>query len=228
LPSGRLLFGAGETSRTIAVDVLGDRLQEQDETFAVDLLNPLGATIGHGSATGTIRNDDHIGTTARDTVIGTELADFVDGGAGADTLRGGAGADRFGFRFGHSRASKPDRLTDFRFGEDRIEILRDSLGSTMRPKAFSRAADNRRARTLQDLARAVFADANGAKPGRQRLGGNTAALVRASHSAIAGTYLLVNDSRTPFKPSTDLLINISGYSGQLPSLGRVAVEAVFL
>ena len=228
LPSGRLVFGAGETRRTIAVDVLGDRLQEQDETFAVDLLNPLGATIGHGSATSTIRNDDHIGATARDKVIGTELADFIDGGAGADTLRGGAGADRFGFRYGHSRASKPDRLIDFRFGEDRLEIFGDDSGSSLLPKAFSRAADNQRARTLQDLAQAVFADANGAKPGQQRLGRNTAALVRSTQPAIAGTYLLVNDSRTRFNPSTDLLINISGYGGQLPSLGRVSVDAVFL
>ena len=228
LPSGRLVFGAGETRRTIAVDVLGDRLQEQDETFAVDLLNPLGATIGHGSATGTIRNDDQIGTTARDKLIGTELADFIDGGAGADTLRGGAGEDRFGFRYGHSRASKPDRLIDFRFGEDRLEIFGDDSGSSLLPKAFSRAADNQRARTLQDLAQAVFADANGAKPGQQRLGRNTAALVRSTQPAIAGTYLLVNDSRTRFNPSTDLLINISGYGGQLPSLGRVSVDAVFL
>jgi Ca2+-binding RTX toxin-like protein len=210
------------------VAVRGDRLQEQDETLAVDLLNPVGATIGTGRAASTIRNDDHIGTSARDRLIGTELADFIEGGAGADRLRGGAGADQFGFRFGHSRASQPDRLTDFRFGEDRIEILRDDLGSAWRPKAFSRAADNRRARTLQDLARAVFADANGAKPDQQRLGGHTAALVRASHPAIAGTYLLVNDGRSRFNPGNDLMVDISGASGQLPALGRIAVDAVFL
>jgi Ca2+-binding RTX toxin-like protein len=207
--------------------VRGDRSQEPDETFALDLLSPVGATLGSARAIGTIRNDDRIGTQRRDLIIGSEEADFLDGGARADTLRGGGGADRFGFRHGQSRFGNPDRLTDFRFGEDRIEIFRNGDNNSSLPKNFSRAANNRQARRLPQLARAVFADANGARRGQQRLGANAAALVRATHPAIAGTYLLINDDNASFNPRNDLLINLSGFRGRRPGLGELPVESVF-
>jgi len=56
--SGTLTFNPGETSKTIAVAVLNDRLVEPDETFFVNLSRASGATIAVGRGTGTIRNDD--------------------------------------------------------------------------------------------------------------------------------------------------------------------------
>jgi len=56
-PNGTVTFGTGETSRTITVAVAGDATVEADEGFTVQLSNATG-TIGVGSATGTIRNDD--------------------------------------------------------------------------------------------------------------------------------------------------------------------------
>ena len=61
--SGELVFGAGQTSRTIGVLVTGDRAVEADETFAVRLADPRGATLATASATGTIVNDDQPPTT---------------------------------------------------------------------------------------------------------------------------------------------------------------------
>jgi hypothetical protein len=59
LPSGQVSFAAGETSKTITVYALGDRLVEDNESFTVTLSNPSdGAIIDGASATGTIRNDD--------------------------------------------------------------------------------------------------------------------------------------------------------------------------
>ena len=57
-PSGTVTFAAGETSKTITVQVVGDTLFGPDETFAVTLANPSNATIGTASAIGVIRNDD--------------------------------------------------------------------------------------------------------------------------------------------------------------------------
>ncbi|MEO5341270.1 MAG: Ig-like domain-containing protein [Magnetococcus sp. MYC-9] len=57
-PSGTLSFAAGESSKTITVHVAGETVAESAESFTVSLSNALGATIGTGSATGTIRNDD--------------------------------------------------------------------------------------------------------------------------------------------------------------------------
>jgi hypothetical protein len=60
--TGRISFGAGETSKTITLDVLGDTLVEPDETIAVTLSSPTGPgstpTITIATATTTITNDD--------------------------------------------------------------------------------------------------------------------------------------------------------------------------
>jgi Calx-beta domain len=56
--NGSLTFAPGETSKSIAVSVVGDLAIEPDETLTVTLANPVNATIATGSATGTIRNED--------------------------------------------------------------------------------------------------------------------------------------------------------------------------
>jgi hypothetical protein len=56
--SGRLTFAPGETQKTIAVTVAGDTVIEADETLTVQLSAPVNATIGQGSATVAIQNDD--------------------------------------------------------------------------------------------------------------------------------------------------------------------------
>ncbi len=55
---GTLNFAAGETSKTIAVAIRGDRAIEADESFGLVLSRATGATLGDGSAIGTILNDD--------------------------------------------------------------------------------------------------------------------------------------------------------------------------
>ena len=57
--SGTLMFAPGEVSQTIRVAILDDALHEADEeTFALSLSAPTGATLDAGTATGTIRDDD--------------------------------------------------------------------------------------------------------------------------------------------------------------------------
>ena len=58
--SGTLTFNPGETTKTVAVAVLNDKLVEPDETFFVNLSRASGATIAVGRGTGTIRNDDGV------------------------------------------------------------------------------------------------------------------------------------------------------------------------
>jgi len=54
----RLVFAPGETSKTVAVSVLGDTLIESDETFGLVLSGPTGATIAKATGIATIVNDD--------------------------------------------------------------------------------------------------------------------------------------------------------------------------
>ena len=59
LPTSSLTFGAGESTKTITVNVVGDTDVETDETFTVNLSNPSsGTSIVTAVATGTILNDD--------------------------------------------------------------------------------------------------------------------------------------------------------------------------
>lgn len=56
--SGTLTFAPGETTKTIAVPVIGDRLVELNETFVVNLSSPTNATIADGQGVGTIVDDE--------------------------------------------------------------------------------------------------------------------------------------------------------------------------
>ncbi|HZT45708.1 MAG TPA: Calx-beta domain-containing protein, partial [Gaiellaceae bacterium] len=71
--SGTLTFTAGQTSKQITVAVKGETLNEINETYTVNLTNPVNATIsGSGIATGTITNDDAVPTLSINNVTGAE------------------------------------------------------------------------------------------------------------------------------------------------------------
>jgi len=55
---GTLTFNPGQTTKTIAVIVNGDLVDELDETFTVNIFNPTNATITTATGTGTITDDD--------------------------------------------------------------------------------------------------------------------------------------------------------------------------
>jgi hypothetical protein len=56
--SGTLTFAPGEKSGKISLSIIGDTTFEPDETFFVNLSNPVNATLARAQAQGTIINDD--------------------------------------------------------------------------------------------------------------------------------------------------------------------------
>ncbi len=77
--SGTLVFADGESSQTIAVEVLGDAEVEEDETFYVELSNPVDAELGKAQGVGTILNDDADApgeATAPPAEVGTQVQDM--------------------------------------------------------------------------------------------------------------------------------------------------------
>jgi hypothetical protein len=60
--NGTVTIAAGQTSANATVQVIGDTLDEQNETLSVTLSNAQGATISQATATGTIVDDDTAGT----------------------------------------------------------------------------------------------------------------------------------------------------------------------
>ena len=77
--SGSLTFAPGDTGETLTVSVIGDVLDEASETFTVTVSNPANATIGDGSATGTITDDDP------GPVLSVDDVSLAEGNAGTST-----------------------------------------------------------------------------------------------------------------------------------------------
>lgn len=56
--AGTLTFAPGVTSQTVTVDLLGDTMDEPDETFYLNLANAVNATVSDNQGIGTITDDD--------------------------------------------------------------------------------------------------------------------------------------------------------------------------
>ena len=230
-------FAAGSSTTVVNLTATDDLLVEGNETVIFTLSSGTGYTVGAtASATVTISDNDLNGTTGADNLLGDSgrnalngLAgsDILNGGAEADRLTGGNGADTFVFQFGQSILSALDHITDFAIGTDKIDLLTAGGAAMAAPAAFSRAANNS-ATTLSSVISNVFTDANGGLAGNQGLGLNSAALVVASASAIAGTYLVINDGVAGFQAATDLVINLTGHTGTLPGLGAITASTWFV
>jgi uncharacterized repeat protein (TIGR01451 family) len=59
---GTLTFRAGETLKTFSVPIIGDTLDEGDESFSLQLSNPVNASIERDISFATIVDDDHAGS----------------------------------------------------------------------------------------------------------------------------------------------------------------------
>ena len=80
--SGSLTFPPGTITRTIGVAIAGDALDEDDETFRVDLSAPVDATLADSSGTATITDDDPLPSI----VIGDALVTEIDAAGRTATL----------------------------------------------------------------------------------------------------------------------------------------------
>jgi Ca2+-binding RTX toxin-like protein len=197
--------------------------------IVIEALNA-GTDLINASISYTLPNNvENLTLTGSSNINGTgnSLNNTLTGNSGNNTLTGGIGSDIFVFQFGQSPVSGADRITDFAIGTDRIDLLSSSGGVLAAPTSFGRAADST-ATTLTNVVNSVFTDANGGLTGNQALGVNSAALVQVTTVAIAGTYLVINDSTAGFQSSNDLLINITGFTGTLPALGDITVSNFFI
>ncbi|HET9316498.1 MAG TPA: Calx-beta domain-containing protein [Vicinamibacteria bacterium] len=81
--SGTLTFAPSTQTATVTVSVTGDVLDENDETFFVNLTNPVNAIIGDGQGVGTIADDDPLpllsvaGCTVTEGNAGTTPCSFA-------------------------------------------------------------------------------------------------------------------------------------------------------
>ena len=116
-------------------------------------------------------------------------------------------------RFGQSRASARDRITDFAIGTDRIAILKTDNASLV-PTSLTQAA-NTTTTNISTLVNNAFSDADGFTSGKQALAVNAATIVVATSASLNGTYLVINDGVAGYQSANDLVVNISNYTGTL-------------
>jgi hypothetical protein len=76
--SGSLTFTAGQTSKIVSVQVMGDVEEEPDEVFYVDLENPTNADISDGRGQCTVNDDDTLLSTVLLDVSGFQSIDLLD------------------------------------------------------------------------------------------------------------------------------------------------------
>ena len=69
--AGNVLFRKGATSKSIAITLRDDHLDEADETFSISLRSPFNLTLASNSATGTIIDDDDPPTVVMDAATQT-------------------------------------------------------------------------------------------------------------------------------------------------------------
>ena len=130
-----LTFAVGETSKSILIPIVDDKLVESSEFFRVVLSSPKNALLASGgsSAKVTITDDDTKttvskintvnGTKGNDALTGTTGDDLIIGKAGKDYLEGDTGNDIFAFSMGDSGVGKAARdvIADFEIG-DKIDL----------------------------------------------------------------------------------------------------------
>jgi Ca2+-binding RTX toxin-like protein len=176
--------------------------------------------VGYG-----VGNNNINGLGGNDSIDGGDGNDTINGGVGADTLNGGTGADTFSFQFGQSTYLATDRITDFTINTDKISLFSPAGIAAPTLTSFSRANDNN-STTLLALAQAIYADANGALTGNQLLVNGGAAIVVSTGAGIAGTYLVIDDGVAGLS-TNDIVVNITGFSGNLPLIGSAPVNTFF-
>jgi Ca2+-binding RTX toxin-like protein/type III secretion system FlhB-like substrate exporter len=95
---------------------------------------------GIDSLDGGAGNDYLDGGAASDTLLGKDGDDTLYGALGKDTLTGGLGADIFLFNFGDTTqiSSSLDKITDFKSGEDRIDL--GNVSGTLAAAAYAEGA----------------------------------------------------------------------------------------
>jgi serralysin len=162
---------------------------------------------GFRSQVGTSANDTLNGTDVKDTLFGLQGDDTLNGGAGTDiliggegvdTLTGGAGKDFFVFSDnpfsggatttaanGIQVLNKPDKLTDFSIGEDKLVFSKSQLGIDKLDFTFGTNNDSFGPGNLIVITENVFANAAGAAKG---LANN------ASITADAGIFVYFNST----------------------------------
>ncbi|WP_013334240.1 Calx-beta domain-containing protein [Gloeothece verrucosa] len=178
--------------------------------------NILSAGGGNDSVNGGNGDDTLYGGEGNNTLVGGAGNDVFEGGNGDDRLTGGAGSDSFTGGGGvntfvinpltDSLLANFDRIGDLKIGVDFIDGS-SAVGAVSVMKLGE-------VTQLSEVAIAsVFNSTNFVK--------NGAAIFTFVEGSTTRTFLALNDSTAGFSASTDAIIEITGYTGELSNLAII-------
>jgi hypothetical protein len=84
--AGTLSFPIGSTTQTVAVAITGDTALETDETFTLNLSNPVNATLAVATAVGTLVNDDTAPVVIEDSALSVNDVAVLEGNSASSNL----------------------------------------------------------------------------------------------------------------------------------------------
>ena len=116
-----LIFLPGTTNATFSVPINGDTTPEGNETYSVNLSNPVNATIGTPSATGTINDDDATSIFQFSSATATVAENASPGSALITITRTGDTTGAASVKFETSDGTAKQR-TDYTFGSGLVEF----------------------------------------------------------------------------------------------------------
>jgi Ca2+-binding RTX toxin-like protein len=162
---------------------------------------------GKDTLTGLAGNDTLSGDNGDDILNGGAGVDQLTGGLGGDIFTGGSEADTFVFTKGsESQLDNFDRITDLVIGTDVIDDFNTVT-----------AANIAKVGAVSALTQAGIAT----KLTNSTFGANGAAVFTLGTTTNTRTFLALNDLNAGFSSSSDAIIEITGYSGDLNSLAIV-------
>ncbi|MBW4641514.1 MAG: VCBS repeat-containing protein [Goleter apudmare HA4340-LM2] len=170
-----------------------------DSLFGDNGNDTLNGGNGNDTLNGGSGNDNLFGDNGDDSLNGGNDSDLLVGGSGADTLTGGLGIDTFRFALSDSLLSGFDRITDLLIGTDFIDgpnaVSAANLAKLGAVTALTQAG-------ISAVLTSSSFVANGV----------------ATFSFGTRTFLALNDGTDGFLETSDALIEITGFSGNLNNL----------
>jgi Ca2+-binding RTX toxin-like protein len=159
------------------------------------------------TVTGTSKNDSLFAANGNDIINGGAGNDTISGGAGGDLLTGGSGVDTFQYQsLTDSLLSNYDAITDLQIGIDVIDSPRAISAAQIQKLGYVSALTET---AIQQVLTPNNFVVNGASTFRFRDG------------LIDRTFLGLNDGRAGFSATTDSIIEITGFTGNLNNLSIV-------
>jgi len=144
------------------------------------------------------------GSNGANALNGAGGDDVLNGLGGSDLLTGGAGNDIFVIGRGDSLLNGFDRITDFVIGADRIDGL--TAQSSVRQLAGVQSLGAR------DIGQVL---------NNQTFGANSAATFTLGTGSGSRTFLALNDNQNGFQANSDLIVEITGFRGNLNNLAII-------